>query len=84
MFINLRFIFLIFSEYKLILFLLYISKLYNSDRGESPEIWGLLINIFITIKSQSSKDNSFDCYSAEEINYPELSDEEAFDRYTKK
>ena len=80
MIINLRFIFLIFSEYKLILFLLYIRKLYNSDRGEPPEICGLLINIFITIKSQCSKDNSFDCYSDEEINYPELSGEEAFDK----
>ena len=36
----------------------------------------ILINIFITIKSQCSKDNSFDCYSTEEINYRELSDEE--------
>ena len=44
----------------------------------------ILINIFIIIKSQCSKDNSFDCYSAEEINYPELSDEEAFDKVYKK
>ena len=42
-----------------------------------------LINIFITINSQCSKDNCFDCYSSEEINYPELSDEEAFDKVYK-
>ena len=38
----------------------------------------------MTIKSQCSKDNSFDCYFAKEINYPELSDEEAFDKVYKK
>ena len=43
----------------------------------------ILINIFITIKSQCSKDNCFDCYSSEEINYPELSEKEAFDKIFK-
>ena len=40
----------------------------------------ILINIFITIQNQCSKDNCFDCYSSEEINYPELSGKEAFDK----
>ena len=43
----------------------------------------ILINIFITIKNQCSKDNCFDCYSSEEINYPELSEKEAFDKVFK-
>ena len=43
----------------------------------------ILINIFITIQNQCSKDNCFDCYSSEEINYPELSDKEAFDKVYK-
>ena len=40
----------------------------------------ILINIFITIKRKLSKDNCFDCYPGEEINCPELGDEEAFDK----
>ena len=40
----------------------------------------ILINIFIKIKRKLSKDNSFGCYPGEEINYPELIDEEAFDK----
>ena len=43
----------------------------------------ILMNIFITIKTQCPKDNCFDCYSSEEINYPELTDEEAFDKVYK-
>ena len=38
------------------------------------------MNIFITTKTQCPKDNCFDCYSSEEINYPELTDKEAFDK----
>ena len=40
----------------------------------------ILIKTFIAIKSQCSKDNWFDCYSSEEINYYELSGKEAFDK----
>ena len=43
----------------------------------------ILINIFITIKNQCPKDNCFDCYSSDEINYPELSEKEAFDKVYK-
>ena len=43
----------------------------------------ILINIFITIKNQCSKDNCLDCYYYEEINYPELTDKEAFDKVYK-
>ena len=43
----------------------------------------ILINVFITIQNQCSKDNCFDCYSNEEINYPELTEKEAFDKVYK-
>ena len=43
----------------------------------------IFINVFITIKNQCSKENCFDCYSNEEINYPELSEKEAFDKVYK-
>ena len=42
----------------------------------------ILINVFITINNICSK-NSFDCYKTEEINYPELTDEEAFHKVFK-
>ena len=43
----------------------------------------ILINVFITINNQCSKDNCFDCYTNEEINYPELTEKEAFDKVYK-
>ena len=43
----------------------------------------ILINVFITINNQCSKDNCFDCYTDEEINYPELTEKEAFDKVYK-
>jgi hypothetical protein len=43
----------------------------------------ILINVFITIKNQCSKDNCFECYTNEEINYPELNEKEAFDKVYK-
>ena len=42
----------------------------------------ILINVFITINNICSKD-CFDCYKTEEINYPELTDEEAFHKVFK-
>ena len=42
----------------------------------------ILINVFITINNICSK-NCFDCYKTEEINYPELTDEEAFHKVFK-
>ncbi len=37
-----------------------------------------LITVFITINNKCPTDNCFDCYKNQEINYPELSEEEAF------
>ena len=37
-----------------------------------------LIIVFITINNKCPTDNCFDCYKNQEINYPELSEEEAF------
>ena len=38
----------------------------------------ILITAFITINNKCPTDNCFDCYTNQEINYPELSEEEAF------
>ena len=38
----------------------------------------ILITVFITINNKCLTDNCFDCYTNQEINYPELSEEEAF------
>ena len=43
----------------------------------------ILINVFIKINNICSKDNCFDCYKNNEINYPELSEKEAFDKVYK-
>ena len=40
----------------------------------------ILITVFITINNRCPTDNCFDCYTNQEINYPELSDKEAFDK----
>ena len=37
-----------------------------------------LITVFITINNKCPTDNCFDCYKNQEINYPELSEKEAF------
>ena len=42
-----------------------------------------LITIFITVNNKCPTDNCFDCYAKKEINYPELSDKEAFDKIFK-
>ena len=43
----------------------------------------ILITVFITINNKCPTDNCFDCYTNQEINYPELSDKEAFDKVFK-
>ena len=40
-----------------------------------------LITVNIIVNNKYPTDNCFDCYTNQEINYPELSDEEAFDKY---
>ena len=40
----------------------------------------ILITVLITINNKCLTSNCFDCYINQEINYPELSDEEAFDK----
>ena len=43
-----------------------------------------LITVIIIVNNKCPTDNCFDCYTNQEINYPELSDEEAFDKIFKK
>ena len=40
----------------------------------------ILIIAFLTVNNKCPTDNCFDCYANTEINYPELSDKEAFDK----
>ena len=42
-----------------------------------------LITVIIIVNNKCPTDNCFDCYTNQEINYPELSDEEAFDKIFK-
>ena len=42
-----------------------------------------LITVIIKVNNKCPTDNCFDCYTNQEINYPELSDEEAFDKIFK-
>ena len=43
-----------------------------------------LITVIITINNKCLTSNCFDCYTNHEINYPELSDKEAFDKVYEK
>ena len=43
----------------------------------------ILITVLISINNRCLTDNCFDCYVNQEINYPELSDKEAFDKIFK-
>ena len=42
-----------------------------------------LITVIIIVNNKCPTDNCFDCYTNQEINYPELGDEEAFDKIFK-
>lgn len=42
-----------------------------------------LITVLIMVENKCSKDNCFECYADEEINYPELSEKDAFDKIYK-
>ena len=42
-----------------------------------------LITVIIIVNNKCAIDNCFDCYVNQEINYPKLSDEEAFDKIFK-